>query len=177
LNAQAPGSVRVIEVSDDFGRKARASGGVPRDAAIKRALEMLISVRPPLADYVDDQCRRLETTLLAARARRGDYGALIAVAYAAAQNIRDVADPAGQSLAGFIAGNLCTVIETAADAGMEYPAAIIDCHCDALRLAHTPAFAGKTIKELPELSAGLAETAQMTKALAARHTHQPAVNT
>jgi hypothetical protein len=177
MNAQRPEFIRVIEIGDDFGRKARAPGGLPRDAAIKRAQEALIAVRPPLVEYVDEECRRLETTLLAARAGDGDYASLIAVAYEASQNVRDVAEPAGYSLTGFISGNLCTIIETAADADMQYPAAIIDCHCDALRLAHSPAFAGKTVAELPELSAGLSQTAQMTKALAARQSLRKAVNT
>jgi len=176
LNAQSPEFIRVIEIGDDFSRKARAPGGSPRDVAIKFAQEMLTSVRPPLVDYLGDECQRLEVTLLAARAGNGDYASLMAVAYEASQNIRDVAEPAGQSLIGFIASNLCTIIETAADADMQYPAAIIDCHCDALRLAQNPAFAGKTIGELPELSAGLAETAQMTKVLAARRLRQALVN-
>ena len=88
--------------------------------------------------------------------------------YVASQNIRDVADSIGYSLIGFIATSLCTIIEATDAAAIECPAAIFDCYYQALRLALTRKYVKKSLKELPELSAGLLQTVHIVKGLAVR---------
>ncbi len=168
MKAVSNGTHREIEVDDDFGRQARSPGALPRDDAIERAHAELTRLKPQLEEHVKLQCQQLEAALLAARARDEKHLVHIADAYAASLSIRDIADSIGHSLVGFIAANLCTIIETADAAHMDYPAAVIDCHCDALRLALSPPYLGKPLRELPELSAGLSQTVRITKAMAER---------
>jgi hypothetical protein len=168
MSAEPQATHREVDVDDDFGRQARAPGGLSRDAAIKRAEAELALIKPGLADHIGLQSKLLESALLAARQRDEKHRAYVAEAYAASLNLREVADSVGYSLVGFIAANLCTIIETADAALMDYPAAVIDCHCDALRLALSPRYQGKQLRDLPQLSAGLLQTVRITKAMAAR---------
>jgi hypothetical protein len=168
MTAESNGTHREIEVDDNFGRQARAPGALSRDDAIKRAHAELTRLKPQLEEHVKQQCRQLEAALLAARARDERFVSSIGEAYAASLSLREVADSIGHTLVGFIAANLCTIIETADAAHMDYPAAVIDCHCDALRLALSPLYQGKQLRELPELSAGLLQTVRITKAMAER---------
>lgn len=168
MTAASNGTHREIEVDDNFGRQERAPGALSRDDAIKRAHVELTQLKPQLEQHVKLQCRQLEAALLAARARDEKHLVHIADAYAASLSLREIADSIGYTFVGFIAANLCTIIETADAAHMDYPAAVIDCHCDALRLTLSPPYQSKQLRELPELSAGLLQTVRITKAIAER---------
>lgn len=170
MSAELNGTHREIEVDDNFGRQARAIGALSRDDAIKRAHAELMQLKPQLEEHVKSQGQRLETALLAARGRDEKHLSHMGDVYAASLGLREVADLIGYTVVGFIAGNLCTIIETADAAHMEYPAAVIDCHYDALRLALSDPYRGKQLRELPELSAGLLQTVRITKLMAARAT-------
>ena len=106
--------------------------------------------------------------LLAARERDEDYASFVADAYTASQNLRDVAGSVGYPLIGFVAANLCTIIETADAVQMQYPASVIDCFFEALRLVQGRDYVEKTPKDLPHLTAGLLQTVELTKAMAVR---------
>ncbi len=168
MNAVSNGTHREIEVDDDFGRQARSPGALSRDEAIKRAHVELTQLKPQLKEHIKQQCQQLEAALVAARS--GDEKRLehIGDAYAASLSLRDIANSIGYTLIGFIAANLCTIIETVEAAHMDYPAAVIDCHYDALRLALSPPYQGKQLRDLPELSAGLSQTVRITRARADR---------
>src|SRR5277367_2787472 len=84
-----------------------------RQAAIKRAEAELMRVRPRIEEYIKVECLRLENALLAARQRDENYVSVVADAYRASKNLRDVAGSVGYPLLGFVAVNLCTIIETA----------------------------------------------------------------
>jgi hypothetical protein len=168
MNGKPAAAFRIFDVDNAFGRKAGEPGGPPRQAAIDRAQRELMLMRPRLTEYMMGECRRLEAALSAARDGDADYASLVREAYAASQNVRDVAASIGFPLLGFIATNLCTVIETADEARMDYPAAVIDCHFDALRLARSDSYEAKQLAEVPELSGGLLQTVQLVKAMAAR---------
>jgi hypothetical protein len=49
-------------------------------------------------------------------------------------------------------------------AHIDYPTAVIDCHAKALQLALTRPYQNKQPKDLPELSAGLAQIAKIAQA-------------
>lgn len=168
MNAKSNGTHREIEVDDNFGRQARAPGGLSRENAIKRAHAELSQLKPQLEEHVKSQCQRLQTALLAARVRDEKHLSHIGDAYITSLDLREIADSIGYTLVGFIAANLCTIIETADAVHMDYPAAVIDCHCDALRLALSGPYQGKQLKELPKLSAGLLQTVRIAKAMAER---------
>ena len=106
--------------------------------------------------------------MLAACKRDENYASFVADAYDAGQNLRDVAGSVGYSLIGFIAANLCTIIETADAVRMRYPAAVIGCFYDALRLVQGRDYAGKKPTDLPDLTAGLLQTVELTRVVAAR---------
>lgn len=160
MSGKSPATYREFKVDDNFGRQARSPGGPPRDAAIKRAKRELARLKPRLESYVKAESQRLAAALLAAQARDIGYAGHVGRAYDASRNIRDVADSIGYELLGFIATNLCTVIETAETARIEYPADIIDCHREAFALALSSAYLNKTLEELPELFGGLLKIAE-----------------
>ena len=151
---------RQFKVDDNFSRQARRPGGPPRNAAIARAQAELAQLKPRLEGYVKAESERLAKALLAAQMRDEAYTDHVGQAYDASRNIRDVADSIGYELLGFIATNLCTVIETADAARIEYPADIIDCHREAFALALSSAYLNKTLEELPELFGGLLKIAK-----------------
>ena len=124
--------------------------------------------RPRIEEYINAECQRLEKALLAARKRDENYASFIADAYTAGQNLRDVSGSVGHALIGFVATHLCTIIETADAVQMQYPAAVIDCFFDALRLVQGSEYAGKTPADLPHLTAGLLQTVELTKNMALR---------
>ena len=105
---------------------------------------------------------------MAARLRDENYASFIADAYTAGQNLRDVSGSVGYPLIGFVATHLCTIIETADAAQMQYPASVIDCFFDALRLVQGSDYAGKTPADLPHLTAGLLQTVELTRSMAVR---------
>jgi HPt (histidine-containing phosphotransfer) domain-containing protein len=168
MTAASNGTHREIEVDDNFGLQARSPGGLSRDDAIKRAHVELTQLKPQLEEHLKQQCQQLEAALLAARTHDEKHLAHIADAYAASLSLPEIADSIGYALVGFIAANLCTIIETADEARMDYPAAVIDCHCDALRLALSPSYLGKQLRDLPELAAGLSQTVRIAKVMAER---------
>ena len=168
MTAVSNGTHREIEVDDNFGRRARSPGALSRDEAINRAHAELTQLKPQLEEHVKLQCRQLEAALIAARALDGKHLVHIGDAYAASLSLREIAGTIGYTFVGFIAANLCAIIEAADAAHMDYPAAVIDCHCDALRLALSPPYQGKQLGDLPELSAGLSRTVTITKAMAER---------
>jgi len=71
-------------------------------------------------------------------------------------------------LVGFVAINLCTILEAADAVQLRYPASVIDYFFEAHRLVQGRDYAGKTPRDLPHLAAGLLHTVEMTKAMAAR---------
>jgi hypothetical protein len=170
MNAKPRGSYREVRIEDKFGAHARSPAKLTREVAIKRAEAELAMIKPRIENYVKLECKRLENVLRAALARDANYTAHVHEAYQYSRNIRDVAGSIGYSLIGFIATNLCTIVEAADAAHMDYPAAVIDCHYDALRLAFSRAYFGKNLKDVPELSAGLLQTVQVAKVMAARAT-------
>jgi hypothetical protein len=161
--ANGGGAYKYVKVDDRFGRLARSSGGLSRLAAMQRAEAELEHAAPGVAQYIRIECKRLETTLLAARAQDENLPQFIAEAYLTSQHLRDVAGSVGFSLIGFIATNLCTIFETMEAAHIDFPAAVMDCHLDALRLAQSRDYEGKELADVPELSAGLIKTVQMVK--------------
>jgi hypothetical protein len=150
---------------EDHGRSPLS---LSRHAAIKRAEAELARTRPRIEEYIKAECLRLEQALLAARERDEDYASFVADAYTASQNLRDVAGSVGYPLIGFVAANLCTIIETADAVQMQYPASVIDCFFEALRLVQGRDYVEKTPKDLPHLTAGLLQTVELTKAMAVR---------
>jgi hypothetical protein len=149
------------DVDHNFGRLARSPGGVSREAALQRAAAEVERLKPQVTEHIRQEFKRLEAALRSARS--GDQPAAIAEAYAASQNLRDVAESVGYSLIGLIATNLCTIFEAVETARIAYPAAIIDCHFKALHLSLSDPYHGKKPHEFPELSAGLAQLAQIAK--------------
>jgi hypothetical protein len=168
MGGGARGWHREIKVDDRFGRIARSHAGFSRQVAIERAAAELARIRPRLAAHIGEECRRLDAALVAARTGDENYRATIATAYSASQNLRDVAPSIGYSLLGFVAANLCTIIEAADAAQTACPVAIIDCYLDALRLVQTVPYRTKQPKELPELAAALSQTVQWMKSRAER---------
>ena len=168
MNGKPAAAFRIFDVDNAFGRKASAPGGLSREAAIDRAQQELALIHARLTEYIMAECQRVEAILSAARAGDGDYASLVREAYAASQNLRDVAGSMGYPLLGFVATNLCTVIETVDEAHMDYPAAVIDCHLDAMRLARSDSYGAKEFAEVSELSGGLLQTVQLVKAMASR---------
>lgn len=146
----------------------RSPLALSRRAAIERAEAELARTRPGVEEYIKVECQRLEAALLAACKRDENYASFVADAYDAGQNLRDVAGSVGYSLIGFIAANLCTIIETADAVRMRYPAAVIGCFYDALRLVQGRDYAGKKPTDLPDLTAGLLQTVELTRVMAAR---------
>lgn len=171
--SQAAGGSRDTKEDDRLNRQARSAAKSARDAAIKRAEAELALVRPRIIDHIKHECLRLEAALLAARAHDGKYRAHVSEAYDAGQHLRDVADTMGYRLIGFIATNLCTIIETADEGGMDYPAAVLDCYLDALQLVQTAPYRDKRLADLPELSTALLQAVQYTKTLAVRAARAP----
>lgn len=168
MSVKADGSYREIKVDDKFGQHMRSPTRLSRGAAIKRAEAELRSIQPRIEGYVKLESKNLEAALMAARQKDESYATNVRNAYAASQNIRDVANSIGYSLIGFIATNLCTIIEVTDAVSIECPAAIFDCYYQALRLALGRNYVKKSLKELPELSAGLLQTVHMVKGLAVR---------
>jgi len=162
-----------LREADRSDRQARAAAKAARDAAIRRAEAELALVKPRIVDHIKHECLRLEAALLAARARDGNYRTCVSEAYRAGQRLRDVAEPMGYPLVGFIATNLCTIVEAADEAIMDYPAAVLDCYLDALQLVQTAPYQAKTVNDIPELCAALLRAVQYTKALAARAVRSP----
>jgi len=151
-----------FEVDHNFGRMARSPGGVSREAALQRAAAEVERLKPKVTEHIKQELSRLETAARQAGAAE-QSSAAVAEAYAACQNLRDVAESVGYSLVGLIATNLCTIFEEVEATRIAYPAAIIDCHLEALRLALSEPYHGKKPDEFPELSAGLVQIAQIAK--------------
>ena len=150
------------EVDHNFGKMARSPGGVSREAALQRAAAEVERLKPKVTEHMKQELSRLETAVRQARGS-DQVAAAVAEAYAACQNLRDVAESVGYSLVGLIAANLCTIFEEVEATRIAYPAAIIDCHFEALRLALSEPYQGKKPQEFPELSAGLVQIAQIAK--------------
>lgn len=155
-----------FEVDHEFGRQARSLGGISREAALTRAGAEIDRIRPQVADYIHQECARLETLLRAACEARQLDAASATEAYQTSQHVRDVADTVGYPLVGLIAANLCTIFEAVETAEIAYPHATIECHYHALRLALSQPYLGKKPNELPELAAGLTQIAQIVRATA-----------
>ncbi|MGA2893989.1 MAG: hypothetical protein ABSE22_14055 [Xanthobacteraceae bacterium] len=168
MTTNARPTFREIEVDDDFGRTMRTPGGITRSAAMARAGSDIDRVRPQVSRYVKDECARLKKALRSAQAGAQPDAALVAQAYLASQNLRDVADTAGFPLVGLIARNLCVIFEAVDAAQIDYPAAVVDCHTEALGLALSRRYEGKRPKELPELLAGLSQIVEIARAAAAQ---------
>lgn len=155
---------RVYSIADQrFERQFRRPGGLSRAAAIKRAEAELERVRPELSNYIMTECQRLDAALSAAAT--GNDPQQIALAHECSQNLRDVAETMGYPLLGFVARSLCAVFEATRDGQLPYPADIITCHLDALRLAQQPAYRDKTSAQLQDLSAGLTRATQIVTKL------------
>lgn len=151
-----------------FADHPRSPLSLSRQAAIRRAEAELARTRPRIEEYIKAECLRLEKALLAARLRDSNYASFVADAYIAGQNLRDVAGSVGYPLISFVAANLCTIIETADAVQMKYPASVIDCFFEAIRLVQANEYAGKTPTDLPHLTAGLLQTVELTKTMAVR---------
>lgn len=158
---------REFEVDHDFGRQARSPGGLSRSAALARAAAEVERVKPQIVDHIRQECARLDAALQAIGTADPLDAAAVAEAYAASQQVRDVAESIGYPLVGLIAANLCTIFEAIETARIEYPAAVIDCHHKALRLALTRRYRDKQPQDLPELSSGLQQIANIARAVAA----------
>ncbi len=165
---------RELEVDHDFGRLARAPGGVSRDAALRRAALEVERVKPQVAAYITQECQRLDAALRAVIAADRIEPATAAEAYAASQQIRDIAGSVGYALVGLIAANLCFIFETAEAGPIGGVGAVIDCHHKALLLALSRPYRDKHPSDLPELSAGLLQIAKIAQAMAADGFDQPA---
>ena len=153
---------KVHEVDHNFGRMARSPGGVSREAALQRAAAEVERLKPKVSEHIRQELSRMEAALQSARTGLRVQDS-VADAYAACQNLRDVAESVGYSLVGLISTNLCTIFEAIEAAEQSYPAAIIECHVEALRLALSEPYHGKKPHDLPELSAGLAQIAQIAR--------------
>jgi hypothetical protein len=173
MGRHAAGGYRDTKQGVGPTRQARSPAKSARNAAIKRAEAELALLKPRIVDHIEHESLRLEAALLAARAHNANYQSCVSKAYDAGQHLRDVADTMGYRLVGFIATNLCTIIETADDAGMDYPAAVLDCYLDALQLVQTAPYRDKQIVDLPELTTALLQAVQYTKTLAARAARAP----
>ena len=167
MSDYAGGDYKEVREKNRSDRQAREAAKAARNAAIKRAEVELALVKPRIVDHIKHECRRLEAALLAARAQGSNYQSCVSEAYRAGQNLRDVADPMGYPLVGFIATNLCTIVETADEAHMRYPAAVLDCYLDALQLVQTAPYQGRQMSEFPELSTALLQAVRHIKSLAA----------
>lgn len=173
MRHHAADTYRNTKRNDRLNRQARSAAKSARDAAIRRAEVELALVKPRIVDHIKHECLRLEAALLAARAHDRNYRSCVSEGYHAARHLRDVADTMGYRLVGFIATNLCTIIETADEAGMDYPAAVLDCYLDALQLVQTAPYRDKQVADLPELSLALLQAVQYTKTLAVRAARAP----
>lgn len=157
---------REFEPDDSFSRSARAPGGLSRVAALARAAAEVDRVKPRIRQHIAQEFMRLEAALRAARGST-QVVASIDEAHEACRQIRDVAEPVGYPLVGLIATNLCTIFEAVETVQIAYPAAVIDCHFSAMRLALSRRYQSKKPIELPELSAGLLQIAQIAKSMTA----------
>jgi hypothetical protein len=173
MSQHAAGAHRNTTQDGRLNRQARPAAKSARNSAIKRAEAELALLTPRIVDHIKHESLRLEAALLAARVHDSNYRSCVSEAYDAGQHLRDVADTIGYRLVGFIATNLCTIIETADDAGMDYPAAVLGCHLDALQLVQTAPYRDRQVADLPELSTALLQAVQYTKTLAARAARAP----
>jgi hypothetical protein len=156
-----------FDVDHEYGRQARAPGGISRDAALLRAAAEIERVKPQVSDYIMQECHRLDAALHSANAEGHTDASSVAEAYASSQRLRDVAQTVGYPLLALIATNLCTIFEALEAAQVDYPAAVIECHHKALRLALSRRYRDKEPKDLPELSAGLWQIAKLAQAMRA----------
>lgn len=154
---------REFEVDDHFGRLARSPGGMSRNAALARAAAEIERVKPQIAEQIKEDCKRLEAALRAAGAAGGLDATSVSEAHAISQQLRDVAETVGYALVGLIASNLCIIFDALEAGRIDYPAAVIECHFSALRLALSRRYQNKSLKDLPELSAGLMQIVQIAK--------------
>lgn len=174
MSQHAAGASRDTRQDGTLNRPSRSAAKSARNAAIKRAEAELALLKPHIVDHIKHETLRLETALLAARAHDDNFRLCVSEAYDAGQHLRDVADTMDYRLVGFIAASLCIIIETADDAGMDYPAAVLDCYLDALQLVQTAPYRDNQLADLPELCRALLQAVQYTKALAARAARAPA---
>jgi len=152
-----------IDLAERFGRLAQRPGGRPRKVAIERAQAELVRLKPELSPVIVTGCRDLESALSALSQSNHDSDRYVEQAYAASQNLRDVAGSLGFSLVGFIASNLCVIFEIVSAAGIRYPLDVISCHLEALHLAQAYLYRDKMPADLQALTKGLSRTVQRVK--------------
>lgn len=152
---------------------ASKPGGIPPSRALKNAQMELDRLKPQLNSYIKEECANLEAALSAAGVVGPHQRQSIDAAYEASMRLRDVAEPMGFLLVSFIAKNLCEIFEVAAEAEIEYPAAILECHFDALRLVQQRQYRNVQPQDLPELTGGLLRAVELVKGAARQSGQAP----
>lgn len=144
---------RLFEVESHFQRMARRPGGVARETAIAKAQDTIEKAKPDFVAWVSGEIQALSAAVKQAEASAGDSTSIDQVAFHGRQ-LRDVGSTMGFELVTFVAGNLCSVLETIR-AGARYDKDAVDCHVDALSLAVQLPYRKLRPDQLPELSGGL----------------------
>jgi hypothetical protein len=152
---------RIFPVTTRFQRMARRRGAMPRDKAIAQAKAEIETAKDTFDDWLDTQVTELARLLKQARAIEAQLQS-VNRANLRSGELRDAAMTLGFELISFIAGSLCTVLESAA-AG-DYHADSIECHMDALSLARQRGYRYLKPEQVPELTNGLHRVAKRNSA-------------
>jgi len=172
-DAAAASEAEDVDLGERFARLATRPGGRPRKAAIQRAQDELVRIKPALSQLIVTGCRDLESALAAASSNDQNRAHYVQQAHAISESLRDAAGSLGFPFIGLIASNLCKIFETVNEADIPYPLDVVNCHTRALRLAQNNLSQPKMTADLEKLAAGLAQTVQLIEnAAASRHPFQ-----
>ena len=155
------------DAAQSLEQLVRVPGGISRSRALQNARVELNRLKPQLTNYIKDECVNLEVALSAAGIAGPHQEASIRNARVASERLRDVAEPMGFLLIALVAKSLCDIFEAAEEAQIEYPQAVLDCHFDALRLVQQRRYRDLRPQDLPDLTKGLLQAAQLVKKAAA----------
>lgn len=146
-------NVRIFPVETTFQRQARRPGGVPRDRAIKHAVERIEETKSEFDSWLDTELKALSE--IVRKAQNGEAPPdWIEVANRHTRHLRDVGTTMGSELLTYIAGSLSEILDEIA-AGAKCNIDSITCHVDALFLARQKPYWGLKPEQVPELTAGL----------------------
>lgn len=152
-----------------FERMARRPGGLSEKEALANAQKELALLKPAVGQFVESECDKLLAALESASLEGAERNAKVAIADVCSRLIRDVAGAADFVLVGLVAKSLCELFELLVDSDIDYPAAVVNCHVDALRLARRPEYRGKEVDQFaPQLVDALGSAVERVRRSAAK---------
>jgi hypothetical protein len=141
--------------------------GLTHDQAVESASAELEKLKVGFAGWLDTQVVQLRRSAAEAKTSSDDAPNVEAV-YRHSSDIRDVAAPMDFPLAGFVADNLCRIIELTRKGSMAYPSEMVDCHVGAITLTSQARYRGVMPSDQPALIEDLNRSYAHFRALASR---------